>query len=113
LEKTLTIDGKEVRFKSTAATPLRFKAQFQKDYLAEIMKLDSLGKLDTKNIKPKDLEKIDFEVFYNIAWTLAKTADPSIKDPITWLDGFETFPLMEILPELSEMISVTLQGKKK
>ena len=32
MEKTLTIDGKEVRFKSTAATPLRYKAQFNKDY---------------------------------------------------------------------------------
>ena len=27
MEKTLVIDNKEVRFKSTGATPLRYKAQ--------------------------------------------------------------------------------------
>jgi hypothetical protein len=113
LEKTLTIDGKPVQFKSTGGTPLRYKAQFGKDYLADIMKLDSLGKLDTKNLKSKDLEKIDFEVFYNIAWTLAKTADKTIKDPLSWLDEFEVFPLMDILPELTDLITSTIQGKKK
>ncbi len=38
MEKTIQIDNKSISFKSTAATPLRFKAQFGKDYFAEIIK---------------------------------------------------------------------------
>jgi hypothetical protein len=114
MEKTITIDGKEVKFRSTGATPLRYKAQFRKDYLAEIMKLNSLGKLKGKNgeIDPKAVETIDFEVFYEIAWTLAKTANKDIADPITWLDEFETFPIMEIIPDLQEMITSSIEVKK-
>lgn len=115
MEKTIEIDGKKVRFKSTAATPLRYKAQFGKDFFSEIIKLKKLGKLklDGKNPNIEALENIDFEVFYNLIWTLAKTADPKIPDPITWLDGFEEFPMMEIIPELQEMITASIQGKKK
>jgi hypothetical protein len=114
LEKTITIDGKQVRFKSTGANALRYKMQFRKDYLVEIMKLDSLGKItNVQDLDPSSLEGIDFEVFYNIAWTMAKTADPTIPDPITWLDSFDEFPLLEIVPELQEMITSNIQGKKK
>jgi hypothetical protein len=113
MEKTIVIDGQEVRFKSTGATALRFKAQFGKDYLVEIMKLNSLGKINGEEIDPDSLKGLDFEVFYHIAWTMAKTANPSIPDPITWLDGFDTFPIMEIIPELQDMLISTIQAKKK
>ena len=42
MEKTIEIDNKKVSFKSTAATPLRYKAQFGKDFFVDIMKLSSL-----------------------------------------------------------------------
>jgi hypothetical protein len=113
MEKTITIDGKQVRFKSTGATPLRYKAQFQKDFFKEILKMNSLKNLKAENIKPEDIEMIDFDVLFNITWVLAKTADSSIPEPITWLDGFEEFPLMEIIPELQELIYASIQSKKK
>jgi hypothetical protein len=114
MEKTLIIDGKEVSFKSTGATALRYKAQFGKDYLAEIMKLSNLGKLSKDGkLDPKAIENMDFELFYEIAWTLAKTANNQINDPLTWLDQFETFPLMEIIPDLQDLITSTIQSKKK
>lgn len=116
MEKTIIIDGKEVRFKSTAATPLRYKAQFGKDFFAEILKmgaLEKLGKLNPEKINAKDLEGLDFEVFYNIAWVMAKTADPKIPDPITWLDQFDEFPMVEVIPALQDMILATISGKKK
>jgi hypothetical protein len=114
MEKTILIDEKQIRFKSNGATPMRYKAQFGKDYFKEILKMSSLEKLSKKkNIEPKDLEALDFEVFYNIAWIMAKTADPSIPEPITWLEGFEQFPIVDILPELQGLISNTLQTTKK
>lgn len=113
MEKTLTIDGKEVRFKSTAATPLRYKAQFGKDYFSEILKMESLTNVKQGKITAKDIQKIDFEIFYNIIWVLAKTADKNIKEPMEWLDNFDEFPLMEIIPELQDLITASLQTKKK
>jgi hypothetical protein len=118
MEKTIVIDGKEVKFRSTGATPIRFKAQFRKDYFAEVMKLNLLEKLDKKqkqgeDLTLKDYESIDFDIFYNIAWVLAKTADKDIPDPISWLDSFDEFPMLEIIPELQDMVISTLQSKKK
>ncbi|GEP66494.1 hypothetical protein CBE01nite_42620 [Clostridium beijerinckii] len=113
MEKTITIDNKEVTFKSTAATPLRFKAQFHKDYFAEIIKLNRLNKFKDAKDNFEMLENADFEIFYNIIWVLAKTADNSIPDPITWLDGFDEFPLFQIIPEIQDLIASSIQSKKK
>lgn len=117
MEKTMVIDGKEVRFKSTGATALRYKAQFGKDYFTEILKMGALEKIDVgedwSKIDPKDLDALDFEVFYNIFYTMAKTADPSLPDPLTWLDQFDTFPILDILPELQDLITSSLKTSKK
>ncbi|WP_124728803.1 hypothetical protein [Staphylospora marina] len=116
MEKTLIIDGKQVRFKATAALPLRYKAQFGRDFFSELLKMgaiEKLGNMDTTNVTRADLDGLDFEVFYNVAWCMAKTADPSIPDPITWLDQFDEFPMIEIIPELQDMLLATIQGKKK
>lgn len=113
METTIIIDNKEVRFKSTAATPLRFKAQFGKDYFAEIIKLNKLSKFKADGDNYEVLENADFEIFYNIIWTLAKTADRNIPEPLTWLDGFDEFPLFEIIPQVQDLIAASIQSKKK
>ena len=113
MEKTIEIDGKKICFKSTAATQLRYKSQFGKDFFVDIMKLSSLDGLNSKKINIEKIEKVDFEVFYNIIWVLAKTADKKIPDPITWLDRFDEFPLFEIIPEVQDLILASIQTKKK
>ena len=113
MEKTIEIEGKEVRFKSTAATPLRYKSQFGKDYFSEIMKLEGLTKLKNSEDSAKALSQIDFDTFYNLIWVLAKTADKNIPEPMEWLDGFEEFPLFDIIPQVQDMIIMSIQGKKK
>lgn len=114
MEKTIEIDGKQVIFKSTGATALRYKAQFGKDFFSEIYKMEGMQKaLKSKKNDAEKLANIDFELFYNIAWVLAKTADNKIPEPLTWLDNFDTFPIMEILPELNELIISNIQSKKK
>lgn len=113
MEKTIIIDNKEVKFRSTAATPLRFKAQFGRDYFAEIIKLNKLSDFKEEKSNYEVLENADFEIFYNIIWVLAKTADKSIPDPLTWLDDFEEFPLFEIIPEVQDLIAASIQSKKK
>lgn len=116
MEQTIIIDDKEVRLKSTGATAIRFKAQFGKDYFAEIMKLAILKKLEGKkpeDITHEDLDKLDFEVFFRVIWVLAKTADHTLPDPLTWLDSFDEFPIFDIIPQVQDIITSTLQSKKK
>jgi hypothetical protein len=114
MEKTIEIDGKKVRFKSTGATPLRYKAQFGKDYFKEIMKLQPLAKFSGKSrITPEEMEALDFEVFFNISWIMAKTADPSIPEPLEWLDQFDEFPMAVVIPELQDLMISSFQSTKK
>jgi hypothetical protein len=113
MEKTITIDGKKVSFKSNGATPLRYKVQFGKDYFKEILKLAPLTKLKDKELKPADLDALDFDVFFNISWVMAKTADPTIPEPLEWLEKFEEFPMATIIPELQELMVSSFKSAKK
>lgn len=121
MEKTLTIDGKEVRFRSSGGVLKRYKAQFQRDLFADISKLGlampNEKKVNIESLSDKKLMelmgKIDLDLLADITWVFAKTADQSIHDPLTWLDGFETFPIMEIFPEIQELLTFTMQGSKK
>jgi hypothetical protein len=114
MEKTITIDGKKVCFKTNGALPLRYKAQFGKDYFKEILKMAPLAKLaEQGDLDTTDFELLDFELFYNVAWVMAKTANPTIPEPLEWLASFEEFPLVEIFPELQELMTASLQSSKK
>ena len=119
MEKTILIDGQKIRFKTNGATPLRYKAQFGKDYFKEILKMAPLAKFagkKDKDLNPADLETLDFDIFFNIAWIMAKTAEPTIPEPMEWLEGFDEFPMIEIFPELQDLMIASLQGtatKKK
>lgn len=114
MEKILTIDGRQVRFKSTGAFLLRYKAQFGRDALQDIFKLQNA--IDN-NGQIKDVNVLDLESIYNLVWVLAKTADPSIPPPMEWLDTFGEFPLAEIVPEVIDLIfsslGITVEPKKK
>ncbi|MEK4655943.1 MULTISPECIES: hypothetical protein [Bacillus] len=120
MEKTITIDGKQVRLKSTAATVKRYKAQFRRDLFADMMGLGAISAVTNQDgsqhpidVSNLDLSKVDFEVIYDLVWLYARTADQSIPDPLTWLDGFDEFPIYDILPEIMDMIQSTMGAKKK
>ena len=120
MEKTITIDGKQVRLKATAATVKRYKAQFRRNLFADLMGLGAISTLtspdgsqqplDMSNV---DLSNVDFELIYDLTWLYAKTADPNIPDPMAWLDEFEEFPIEEIMPEVMELVQLTMGAKNK
>lgn len=114
MEKTITIDGKQVAFKSSGALPKRYKMQFGRDYFSDMlsMKTVSEGIIEGEG----DLLGVDFDIFFDLAWVLAKTADNTIPDPLSWLDEFEVFPIAEILPQIQELITASISSntaKKK
>ena len=110
MEKILTIDGRQVKFKSTGAFLLKYKSQFGRDALKDIFRRQEA--IDVENSKLKDIEALDLEVFYNLVWTLAKTAEPNLPPPEDWLDSFSEFPLMDIVPEVMDMIFSCLSSTK-
>ena len=114
MEKILTIDGRQVAFKSTGAFMLRYKAQFGRDAVQDLYKLQQVVDVGGQIA---DASALDLEVFYNLVWTLAKTADPTIPPPLEWLDTFGEFPLIDIIPEVVDMmfssLTVSVTAKKK
>lgn len=119
MEKTLNIDGRQVKFKSTGAFLLRYKAQFNRDAIQDIYTLERSIKMDptTEQYVLHDIGALELETLYNLIWTLAKTANPTIPEPMEWLDSFSAFPLDEIMPEVVGMIlssfTSTVEPKKK
>lgn len=114
--KTIIIGGKAVPFKTSAATPLAYKMKFNRDLFADIVKIGNAYK--NKNKKDTDFGKLDLETFFNIAYISAKQADSAVPDePYEWLDGFEMFDIMTILPQILEMwnmeMATAAENKKK
>ena len=114
--KRIEIDGKEVAFKASAAIPRIYRLKFQRDIYKDLRSLEkSVGDGNEEN---SDLDLFSLEMFENIAYIMAKHADGSIPDtPEEWLDGFNTFSIYQVLPELIELwglnVQTEIQTKKK
>lgn len=102
MEKTIIIDGKAVKFKSTAGTLIRYRNQFNREFLSDLAKL--------KDVK-ENPETLTLSPFYDIVWVLAKTANDSIGDPLTWYDSFDDFSITEVFSQLEGLIMSTMKTK--
>ena len=111
MEKTLNIDGKEVRFKSTAGTLMRYRMNFGRDLIKDIAKLEKRYK-SVENGED-EFEIYDLEMFEKIAWSMAKTANNDIADIENWLDEFESFSIMVILPEIMDLLIANMKQEQE
>ena len=111
MEKTLNIDGKEVRFKSTAGTLMRYRMNFGRDLIKDIAKLEKRYK-SVENGED-EFEIYDLEMFEKIAWAMAKTANNDISDIENWLDEFESFSIMVILPEIMDLLIANMKQEQE
>ncbi len=102
MKQTITIDGQEVAFKASAAIPRIYRMKFHRDIFKDLRDLEkSIDKNDPEN---SSLDLFSLEMFENIAYVMAKHADPSIPDsPEEWLDGFNTFSIYQVLPQIIEL----------
>ena len=108
LEKTLTISGKEVRFRSSATVPRLYRIKFKRDIFKDLAKLEKSYK-DKASEDGSTLEIEDLEIFENVAYSMAFHADHSIPGTIDeWLDQFEMFSIYEVLPEILELWGTNL-----
>lgn len=114
MEKIITIGGKDIKLKSTAGTMMRYRNNFNRDFIKDLIKLQ--GKLNDKLVKGAEFEALDLDMFEKIAWCMAKTADDTIPDIEHWLDEFDTFDIMQVLPQIMELLTnnmAQINDKKK
>ena len=104
----IEIDGKQVPFRASAAIPRIYRIKFQRDIYKD---LDALGKaVGDGNAESSSLDMFSLEMFENIAYIMAKHADPSIPDsPEEWLDEFSTFSIYQVLPKIIELWGLNVQ----
>ena len=115
IKKNITIDGIEVPFKASAAVPRLYRLKFHRDIYKDFASLKTDVAEGDENKSELDIESL--EVFENIAYIMAKHADPeNVPDnPDEWLEAFNTFSIYEVLPQLIELwgLNVETQAESK
>lgn len=109
MEKTVMIGGNEYTMKSTAANLLKYKAQFGRDLLTDVQKLQSAQLPDGG----WDFSKIELETLYDMVWLLIKAANPELPPPMQWLDTLDSFPLKEAAGEAMLLYVESMEGTAK
>ena len=116
ITKSIEIDGRRVPFKASAAIPRIYRLKFGRDVFADIDKLVEATKGQNPQTSALDINTLG--LFEDVAYTMAKYADPSVPEtPEEWLDGFDMFSIYLILPQIIELwrmnTEATVPMKKK
>ena len=115
ITRNIEIDGKQVPFKASAAVPRIYRIKFQRDIYRDLAALEkAVGKNEEG---ASNLDMFSLEMFENIAYVMAKHADPEIPDsPEEWLDEFNTFSIYQVLPKIIELwglnVKTDVEAKK-
>ena len=106
--KTIEIDGKQVPFKASAAIPRIYRVKYGRDIFKDLMKLQKA--LNENTADDSNLDLFSLETFENIAYLMAKHADPSLPDTAEeWLDEFSVFSIYQVLPEIVALWGMNVQ----
>ena len=116
IEKTIDINGQQVKFRSSATIPRLYRIKFKRDIFKDLSKLEKAYSKKAKEAD-EDLEIDDLEIFENVAYIMAYHADPTIPKTIDeWLDQFEMFSIYQVLPQILELwgenLMTDVQAKK-
>lgn len=114
--KSIEIDGRQVKFKASAALPRVYRLKFGRDIFEDISMLQTAtdgGSPEASALSPEVLN-----LFEDVAYTMAKHADESVPDTVEdWLDGFDVFSIYFILPQIVDLWRLnektTVAPKKK
>lgn len=119
MEKTVIIGGKEVRMRASALIPRLYRFTVGRDMIADMRTLQkSYQKILSLPADATEEEKqdaqftvLDLTIFENVAWCMAKQADPAIPNtPDAWLDSIEgIFSIYEVLPAIMELWQLSLE----
>lgn len=110
IQKSISIDGKNVLFKASAAVPRLYRLKFRRDIFKDFIALEESVQENTSGITIDSLE-----LFENIAYIMAKHADPNgvPENPDDWLENFNTFSIYEILPQLMDLWGLNIETQSE
>lgn len=116
IKQNIIIDGREVPFKASAAIPRIYRTRFRRDIFRDMDQL--MVAIKDKDPENSALDIGSLEVFENIAYIMAKYADPSVPNtPEAWLDEFDFFSIYEVLPQIVALwrinVETEVESKKK
>lgn len=97
---TVKIDNKEVELSNAFAWMFKYKSQFKADPAAVLV--PAFGKAANDPTGTQAIAEIGFTNLAQIAWAMAKTANKAIPDPVTWVNSFEVFNVIDFAGELIE-----------
>ena len=123
MDKIITIDGREIKFRATARTPRLYRMLTNRDMIKD-MNFLAKGFSDAKDKKNEDsiMSKLSINhliIFEDSAFVMAKQADPDMAEKTAdeWLDTFNMFDIYEIFPQLMDLWNLntvtTAESKKK
>lgn len=108
MEKTISIDGRELKFKATASTPRVYRQAFGRDIYVDIKSL--LAGISAEADIPVEV----LNAFENIAYCLNAQAEGKElkretldKEMNEWLDQFDTFSIYHIFPQIMDLWRLT------
>ena len=116
LRKKVVVDGKEVEFKASAAVPRIYRIKFHRDLFVDLQKVAKSMKKKGKSEEKEESEIPigDLEMFENIAYVMAKHADPQVpSDIMEWLEQFQTFSIYQVLPAILELWNLNEETKSE
>lgn len=100
MKKTIKVEEKEICLKTNALQPLKYQKEFKRDFFA-----------DAYNIASR---KYDIEPILYLLWIFAKEASDEIPDSVEeWLAEFEDFPIIDYIPTVVELLTLSLLTHKK
>lgn len=111
MTKKINIDGKDVMFKASAAIPRIYRLKFHRDIYKDLRDLEKA--VDSSSEEQSSLDLFSLEMFENIAFVMAKHANPTAvpDSPEDWLDEFNTFSIYQVLPEIIELWGLNVQSE--
>ena len=85
------IDGQEVPVKASAAIPRIYRMRFRRNIYKDLRDLEK--GIDKNAPENSNLDLFSLEMIENIAYVMAKHADPSVPDmPEEWLNSSTSSP---------------------
>lgn len=120
--KVIELNGVETTLEVNALSKLTYKRHFNANMLSDMMTM--LGGTDNlvlmaNNQANKDalgfkiMADMDEVMFYQILWTLVRTADESVPPFEKWLADAGDIPTLELIEPVIDILFANLKTKKK
>lgn len=117
MEATVCIDGKDVKFRATAAVPRLYRLKFRRDIMEDVRAVQKAVEKSKKGAECIPIKSL--EMFEDMAYIMAKHADPAMvpQSVEEWMDQFDTMSIYTVFPVIEALwagnMEAVVEAKKK